>query len=65
MEKDLCVVCECRKCGHLRYTSICKEDYLETLDSIPKSDCDQCGEEGYDNWILRGVDDWNNRKIRY
>ena len=65
MKKDLCVVCECKKCGHLSYTSIDKDNYLEVIDSIPKDECDQCGESGYENWILRGIDDWNNRKIRY
>lgn len=41
---------KCRKCGHNLY--ITKGRY--TLDEITEMDCPECGEEGYENWILLG-----------
>jgi len=60
--KDMSVVCQCRKCGHLLYIGI-DEETFKTLEKIDTIYCPSCGEEGGENWILRGVDDYNNRKI--
>ena len=30
---------------------------LRVLNKLSKADCPQCGEEGYENWILKGISD--------
>lgn len=66
-EKDLCVVCQCHKCGHLLYLDGVDDhkEMIKKIKNIEKTSCPNCGEEGYENWILRGIDDWNKRKIHY
>ena len=56
------VVLQCRKCGHLLYVGI-NDKLLNRIKNINKIECPTCGEEGYENWVVRGVDDWNKRKI--
>ena len=41
----------CRKCGHNLYAEE-TPDFGEKLGRICAMDCPNCGEEGYDNWIL-------------
>lgn len=43
----------CRKCGHELYVKDVK-DMGKKLGEIAVMDCPNCGEEGYDNWILSG-----------
>jgi DNA-directed RNA polymerase subunit RPC12/RpoP len=47
MSKD--IVFKCKKCGHNLFVG--KTD-KETLKKIMGMDCPNCGEEGYENWIL-------------
>jgi ribosomal protein L37E len=41
----------CRKCDHNLYAEE-TPDFGEKLGKIAVMDCPNCGEEGYDNWIL-------------
>lgn len=41
----------CRKCEHELYVKDV-EDMGKELGKITVMDCPECGEEGYDNWIL-------------
>lgn len=43
------IVFTCRKCGHLLFVS---DISVKKLKDIMEMDCDSCGEEGYENWIL-------------
>jgi DNA replicative helicase MCM subunit Mcm2 (Cdc46/Mcm family) len=45
------IVFSCRKCGHLLFVSQDKLS-IKSLTMIAKKDCPECGEEGYENWIL-------------
>lgn len=48
------IVFKCRKCGHLIFL-IKQDDVFKMrlkLDSLMKDECPDCGEEGYENWIL-------------
>lgn len=58
----MCVVCQCRKCGHLLYITI-DDKIFDDIKKIEKTDCPNCGEQGYENWVLRGIDNWLKRKI--
>ena len=43
------VVFQCSKCGHLLFV----EDTSKTkLEKIMNTDCPDCGEEAYGNWVL-------------
>ena len=46
-------VFECRKCGHQLYVSE-TPNFLDKLYDVASMDCQQCGESGYDNWVLSG-----------
>ena len=52
MKKDLVVTC--RKCGHELY--IGSWDNRKKMEEVISMDCDNCGEEGYGNWILSRFD---------
>jgi len=41
---------KCKKCGHEVYT----EKVMKSCRNLPKTDCPECGEEGYENWIVLG-----------
>lgn len=41
----------CKKCGHNLYAEE-TSDFGEKLGKICVMDCPNCGEQGYDNWIL-------------
>ena len=43
------VVCRCRKCDHLLFI---ENISISKLKGIMNMDCPNCGEEGYENWIL-------------
>ena len=43
------LVFTCRKCGHLLYVP---KERMDKIESLPEYDCPECGEEGYENWIL-------------
>jgi DNA-directed RNA polymerase subunit M/transcription elongation factor TFIIS len=43
------VVFQCRKCEHLLFV---KQINKTKLKNIMKMDCPSCGEEGYTNWVL-------------
>lgn len=58
------VVLQCRKCGHLLYVDI-NNKLLDVIKKIDDVECPTCGEEGCENWVVRGIDDWNKRKILY
>ena len=40
---------KCYKCGHYVYT-----DKIEKTLKLPDTDCPECGEEGFENWIVIG-----------
>jgi len=40
---------KCKKCGHLVYTNEIKKFY-----NLPEMECPECGEEGFENWIVIG-----------
>lgn len=44
------IVFTCSKCSHLLFVS--KVRLEERVIKTMKMDCVNCGEEGYDNWIL-------------
>lgn len=41
----------CRKCGHNLYVEEVP-NFGKKLARIAKLDCPNCGEEGYENWVL-------------
>ena len=43
------IVFRCRKCEHLLFVSNIS---INKLVEISEKDCPNCGEEGYENWIL-------------
>lgn len=47
--KNKYIVFQCRKCKHLLFV---KNISVEKLEEVSKLDCPECGEEGYENWIL-------------
>lgn len=44
-----CWVFACKKCGHLVFI-----DKVKPLKKLLSCKCPECGEEPYENWILRG-----------
>lgn len=48
------VVFECRKCEHHLYVEN-TDDLAKKLGKVSVLDCPNCGEEGFDNWVLVGV----------
>lgn len=48
------IVFECRKCGHELYMDSYNIDWKH-FKKLAEEDCPQCGEEGYENWILLGT----------
>lgn len=53
MKKDDFIF-KCYKCGHLVYIDKLK------VKKLLKTDCPDCGEEPYLNWILEGEGDFNS-----
>lgn len=51
------VVLKCRKCGHLLF--IRKWKFNKKLEEYLEMDCPECGEEGYENWILSRLGDYD------
>lgn len=53
------IVFKCRKCEHEIYMPCAAKMVLNlrVLNKLSKADCPQCGEQGYENWILKGVSD--------
>jgi DNA-directed RNA polymerase subunit RPC12/RpoP len=47
--KDDAIVFKCRKCEHMIYVT---DTSIEKLDEVSKLECPNCGEEGYENWVL-------------
>lgn len=47
------VVLSCRKCGHQLYVEE-TPTLGEKLGTAAVEPCPECGEEGYDNWLLSG-----------
>lgn len=45
----------CKKCGHNLY--ITKDKIIKLL----KTDCPECGEESYENWIFIGEGDFGKK----
>lgn len=45
------IVFKCRKCEHLLFVDNRKVNPIE-LAKIAEEECSNCGEEGYENWIL-------------
>jgi transcription elongation factor Elf1 len=50
------VVFTCRKCEHLLFV---EDPDLKKLEEISKMDCPDCGEDGYKNWILTRLGNYN------
>ena len=44
------IVFKCYKCYHHLYIS--KKDLLGKVIKLPETECPNCGEEGYENWIV-------------
>ena len=40
--KEMCVVCQCRKCGHLLYRTI-DDKIFNKIKEIEKIECPDCG----------------------
>ena len=53
---DTDVVFMCRKCGHLLFVTTIT---LEKFGEVSEMDCPNCGEEGYENWILSRTDSYD------
>ena len=49
MSKSEQVVFKCGKCGHFLFVG---DISLTRFEKIANMDCPACGEEGYENWIL-------------
>lgn len=48
MKKDLVFIC--RKCGHLVFLTGWETE--KKMKKMIRLSCPECGEEGYENWIL-------------
>jgi predicted RNA-binding Zn-ribbon protein involved in translation (DUF1610 family) len=46
-KKDIVFIC--RKCEHMLYV---ENISVEKLKQVSEYDCPNCGEEGFENWIL-------------
>lgn len=43
----------CKKCGHRVYVEAGPHESLfNKLASMPEYDCPNCGESGYENWLI-------------
>lgn len=51
----LYIVFSCRKCGHQLYVDSYNIGW-KRLGALSKKDCPECGEEGFENWILSGIE---------
>lgn len=50
------LVFKCRKCGHELYMdSYTRSIVWRTFKELSERDCPECGEDGYENWILAGA----------
>lgn len=54
--KDL--VFSCQKCGHLLFITGSIEEKINKIASLNKFECDNCGEEGFENWIYLRTGDY-------
>jgi transcription elongation factor Elf1 len=43
------IVFGCHKCGHLLFVA---DTSIKHLIEIMQTDCPNCGEEGYENWLM-------------
>ena len=50
-------VFKCRKCEHLLFVNKISNIKMEELLHM---ECPECGEEGYENWVLSRVGDFND-----
>lgn len=48
------IVFGCRKCGHQLYMDAHNVGWKH-FKKLAEKDCSECGEEGYENWILLGT----------
>lgn len=48
------LVLKCRKCGHELYIDA-NYFQIKKFAKIPETDCPECGEEGYENWLMCGT----------
>jgi transcription elongation factor Elf1 len=51
------VVFQCRKCDHLLFVEKISNKKLK---EIMNTDCPNCGEEGYGNWVLLRMGNYEN-----
>jgi hypothetical protein len=52
------IIFSCRKCGHLLFVDY-KNINPKYLIDISERDCPNCGEEGYENWVLVRAGNYN------
>jgi len=52
IKKDLVVFCF--KCEHRLYLTGNNKRLVELIRELPETDCPNCGEEGYRNWMVAG-----------
>ena len=54
--KDL--VFSCQKCGHLLFITGTATEKINKIASLNKCECDNCGEEGFENWLYLRTGDY-------
>ena len=45
------LIIKCRKCHHHVYVT---NPTLDKVAEMPEYECPECGEEGYENWVIMG-----------
>ena len=48
---EKCTIFICKKCEHNLYVSE-TSDFIDKIAMLTTYECPNCGEEGYENWIL-------------
>jgi len=56
------IIFACYKCGHRYYIN---KEYInfEIIKELLDFNCPTCGEEPYENWILYGLGNFDNRSV--
>ena len=56
------IIFQCRKCEHMIYVIGGAQLTGEVIARKLKTDCPNCGEESYENWVLIGSGDFKKHE---
>lgn len=59
------LVFRCQKCGHLVYICGTPEVKINKIKKLPRFECPNCGEEGFENWIYVKTGNYEKEYVQY